>query len=106
MSGGVTTMVPLFLLVEELADEVQPTDYIKPQVPSVPKGAKLLGPATTLMKQLYTVWAQHLNKKELGKTELIVRAAHTAFSYEVGNHFNRFGVHIGVTADWDVYSAQ
>ncbi len=95
----------LFRDIEDMVAAIDSIEYIVPDIVGVPRGCTLLGDATEAMKQLYTLWRKLEEKGELGVNELFKRAAHTAISYEIGKHFDRFGLNqIGINSEWKVYA--
>lgn len=96
----------LFKDVESMVGAMAPQEYIVPDIMGIPTGSVLIGDATEAMKQLYTLFRKLEEKGELGKDELFRRAVHSAFSYEVGKHFDRFGWRIGINSAWQVYGCK
>ncbi len=98
--------IALFRAVEDIADNIKPEEKVIPAQVGIPSGAKKVGDATEAMKRIYWVVMKFTNDRKLGESELILRAAHTAFGFEVGSQFDCFGVGIGVTSTWEVYAQQ
>jgi hypothetical protein len=100
--GNLALVSELFLLL----DDIDTGSLIPPDVEFIPVGATELGQATGSMKRLWTLFVTLSREHKLGMHELLLRAVHTALSFEIGAYFNCWEARCGITRDWKVYATR